>query len=75
MNRMTVTAIYMVLMTWPGLFAHAQPVSTPAAQFQSGAGQAHTNEAIRLGSNVSRQEFECVLSGVCPVGEGTRVNG
>jgi hypothetical protein len=32
-------------------------------------------EAPLLVQNVSRQEFECVLSGVCGVVDGSRVNG
>ena len=32
-------------------------------------------EATRLGSDVTRQEIECVLSGVCGMTERGRVNG
>jgi len=32
-------------------------------------------EALRIGSNVSRQEFECRLSGNCSVDDRARVNG
>ena len=38
-------------------------------------GVRQTNEALRLGANVTRQEFECVLSGVCGSAERARVNG
>jgi hypothetical protein len=34
-----------------------------------------SEEATRLGSDVTRQEIECVLSGVCGVAERGRVNG
>ena len=34
-----------------------------------------TGEALRLGSDVSRQQFDCILSGVCGGGERGRVNG
>jgi hypothetical protein len=33
------------------------------------------DEAMHLGSDVTRQEFECVLSAVCGVMERGRVNG
>jgi hypothetical protein len=33
------------------------------------------DEALRIGSNVSRQEFECRLSGNCGVDDRARVNG
>ncbi len=32
-------------------------------------------EAVRLGSDVTRQQFDCILSGVCGGGERGRVNG
>jgi len=32
-------------------------------------------DAILLGQDVTRQEFECVLSGVCGTVVGTRLNG
>ncbi|MBI3527068.1 MAG: hypothetical protein HY067_03795 [Betaproteobacteria bacterium] len=97
MNRMTAIAIYSALTAWPGMFAHAQPVSTPDARPQQTqrAGESvircthqeggarglqpcrvrQADEALRIGSNVTRQEFECVLSGVCGVDERARVNG
>jgi hypothetical protein len=34
-----------------------------------------TNEATRLGTDVTRQEFECVLSGNCGVADRGRLNG
>lgn len=34
-----------------------------------------TDETLRIGSNVSRQEFECRLSGNCGVDDRARVNG
>ena len=34
-----------------------------------------TGEPTRLGANVTRQEIDCVLSGVCGVAERTRING
>ena len=33
------------------------------------------DEALRIGSNVSRQELECRLSGNCGVDDRARVNG
>lgn len=33
------------------------------------------DEALRIGSNISRQEFECRLSGNCGVDDRARVNG
>ncbi len=33
------------------------------------------DESIRVGSNVTRQEIECVLSGVCGADNRSRVNG
>jgi hypothetical protein len=33
------------------------------------------DEVLRIGSNVSRQEFECRLSGNCGVDDRARVNG
>lgn len=97
MNRMTAIAIYIALTASPGMFAHAQPASTPDAKpFQTQrAGEpvirctnhdagsralqpckaGRPDEATRLGSDVTRQEFECVLSGVCGVTDRARVNG
>ena len=34
-----------------------------------------TGEAMRIGSNVTRQELDCVLSGVCGATERVRLNG
>ena len=33
------------------------------------------HDAIHMGSDVSRQEFECVLSGSCGAGARSRVSG
>ncbi len=33
------------------------------------------DEALRIGYNATRQEIECVLSGVCGVDERARVSG
>ena len=35
----------------------------------------NVRQAIQLGSDVSRQEFECVLSGNCGVADRSRVSG
>ncbi len=97
MNRMTAIAIYIALTAAPGMFAHAQPASTPDATPQQSqrAGEhvircthhdggtralqpcrvRQTNDALRLGSNVTRQELECVLSGVCGTADRARVSG
>jgi hypothetical protein len=97
MNKITATTLFMALLAWPGLFAHAQPASTLEAKphqthraaepiiccthLDAGTGAQQpckaqrANEAMRLGSDVTREEFECVLSGVCGVAERARVNG
>ncbi len=38
-------------------------------------GARQADEAMRIGSNVSRQELECRLSGNCGVDDRARVNG
>jgi hypothetical protein len=45
----------------------------PQAQQPCNARRA--DEATRIGSDVTRQELECVLSGVCSVGERGRDRG
>ena len=96
MNRMTAIAIYIALTAAPGMFAHAQPASTPDAKpqqsqragepvirctYQDGGTRAlqpcrtfQNNDALRVGSNVTRQELECVLSGVCGTADRPRIN-
>lgn len=37
-------------------------------------GARQAGEAMRLGADVSRQEIDCVLSGVCAVAERARIN-
>jgi hypothetical protein len=33
------------------------------------------DEAVHLGSDITRQDFDCVLSGVCGMADRARVNG
>jgi hypothetical protein len=97
MNRLTATAVNVVLIAWPGMFAQAQPALTldvKPYQTQRAAEPVtrcthndsgsralqpcrvrQADEAMRLGSDVTRQEIDCVLSGACGVAERGRVNG
>ena len=90
MNRVIATALYMVLIAMPGAFAQATPVAGQAANASQAPGAAepdagsiaphsratrHSGAPIHLGSNVTRQEMECLLSGVCAEGEKARVGG
>jgi hypothetical protein len=38
-------------------------------------GVRQAGDAMRLGADVTRQEFECMLSGACGVADRARVNG
>ena len=58
--------------TYPVIRCTRQDNGSPGLQPCHGR---KADEALRIGSNVTRQDFDCVLSGVCGVDDRARVNG
>ena len=97
MNKTTAACLYIALLAWPGVFAHALPASSlDARSYQSKpavepiircshrdsgprvllpCGARQVDETIHLGSDFTRQQLECALSGNCGAAERGRVSG